>query len=147
VECGKRCPLSRLGKGVVSGIQSKAYISTLHNDSIPETPSGKKWGGRVHPSPPRRNAPDCERSSTLVLWCRPRLRSYSGCIGMYLAVGVTIGLYLFAFAAWRHRRVATPYTAVEDWTECAQTDRWADRQTKVRTVYPPVSLRSLGGYA
>jgi len=24
-------------------------ISTLHNDSIPETPSGKKWGGRVHP--------------------------------------------------------------------------------------------------
>ena len=27
-------------------------ISTLHNDSIPETPSGKKWGGHVHPSPP-----------------------------------------------------------------------------------------------
>jgi len=35
---------------------------------------------------------------------------------------------------------------VEDWTECAQTytqtDRQADRQTKVKTVYPPVSLRS-----
>ena len=35
---------------------------------------------------------------------------------------------------------------VEDWTECAQTH--SDRQTKVKTVglYPPVSLRSLGGY-
>jgi len=27
-------------------------ISTLHNDSIPETSSEIKWGGRVHPSPP-----------------------------------------------------------------------------------------------
>jgi len=35
---------------------------------------------------------------------------------------------------------------VEDWTECAQTHTQTDRQTKVRTVYPPVSLRSLGGY-
>ena len=40
---------------------------------------------------------------------------------------------------------------VEDWTECAQCtdthiDRQTDRQTKVKTVYPPVSLRSLGGY-
>jgi len=32
-------------------------ISALHNDSISETPSGKKWGGRVHPSAPRGNAP------------------------------------------------------------------------------------------
>ena len=29
-------------------------------------------------------------------------------------------------------------------TECAQTD--THRHTEVRTVYPPVSLRSLGGY-
>ena len=39
---------------------------------------------------------------------------------------------------------------IEDWTECAQTHRQTnsqtDRQTKVKTVYPPVSLRSLGGY-
>ena len=28
----------------------------------------------------------------------------------------------------------------------AHTDRQTDRQTKVKTVYPPVSLRSLGGY-
>ena len=27
-----------------------------------------------------------------------------------------------------------------------QTDRQTDRHTKVKTVYPPVSLRSLGGY-
>jgi len=32
-------------------------ISTLHNDSIPETPSRKRWGGQVHPSPPRGNVP------------------------------------------------------------------------------------------
>ena len=31
---------------------------------------------------------------------------------------------------------------VADWTECTQTDT----QTKVKTVHPPVSLRSLGGY-
>jgi len=42
--------------GRVCGYNLK-LISTLHNDSIPETPSGKKWGGRVHPSPPRCNAP------------------------------------------------------------------------------------------
>ena len=30
----------------------------------------------------------------------------------------------------------------EDWTECAQTDT----QTKLKTVYLSVSLRSLGGY-
>ena len=44
-----------------------------------------------------------------------------------------------------------PAAAVEDWTECAQThtqtDRQTDRQTdKSETVYPPVSLRLLGGY-
>jgi len=33
---------------------------------------------------------------------------------------------------------------VEDWTECALTQ--TGRQTKVKTVYLPVSLRSLGGY-
>jgi len=33
----------------------------------------------------------------------------------------------------------------EDWTECTQTHRQTDRQTEVKTVYPPVSLRSLGG--
>jgi len=33
---------------------------------------------------------------------------------------------------------------VEDWIECAQTH--TDRQTKVKTVYPPVSLRSLSEY-
>jgi len=27
-----------------------------------------------------------------------------------------------------------------------QTDRQSDRHTKVKTLYPPVSLRSLGGY-
>jgi len=32
--------------------------------------------------------------------------------------------------------------SVEEWTECAQTHT----QTKVKTVYPPVSLGSLGGY-
>jgi len=31
-----------------------------------------------------------------------------------------------------------------EWTECAQTH--TDRHTKVKTVYPPVSLHSLGGY-
>ena len=31
---------------------------------------------------------------------------------------------------------------VEDWTECSQTHR----HTEVKTVYPPVLLRSLGGY-
>jgi len=39
-------------------------ISTLHNDSIPETPSGKKWGGRVHPSPLDGNAPGRTRRDT-----------------------------------------------------------------------------------
>jgi len=29
---------------------------------------------------------------------------------------------------------------------CAQTDRQTDRHTRVKTVYRPVSLRSLGGY-
>jgi len=33
---------------------------------------------------------------------------------------------------------------VEDWTACAQTHTQIDRQTKVKAVYPPVSLRSLG---
>jgi len=33
-------------------------ISTLHNDSIQETPPGKTWGGRVHPSPPGANTTD-----------------------------------------------------------------------------------------
>jgi len=37
--------------GRVSGYNLK-LISTLHNDS-----PGKKWGGRVHPSPPCGNAP------------------------------------------------------------------------------------------
>jgi len=40
---------------------------------------------------------------------------------------MTIGLYLFAFAVWNHCRVAMPYTAVVDWTECAQADRQTDR--------------------
>ena len=35
---------------------------------------------------------------------------------------------------------------VEDWTECAQTHTRTARQKKVKTVYPPVSLRSLGGF-
>jgi len=35
-------------------------ISTLHNDSIPEKSSGKKWGGHVHPSAPRGNAHGCK---------------------------------------------------------------------------------------
>ena len=35
---------------------------------------------------------------------------------------------------------------VEDWTECAQTHTQTDRQKCMKTVYPPVSLRSLGGY-
>jgi len=30
--------------------------------------------------------------------------------------------------------------------ECAQTHGQTDRHTDVKTVYPPVSLRSLGGY-
>jgi len=34
------------------------------------------------------------------------------------------------------------HTLLEDWTECAQTHT----QTKVKTVYPLVSLRSIGGY-
>jgi len=34
---------------------------------------------------------------------------------------------------------------VEDWTECAQTHTQTDKQTKVKTVYLSVSLRSLGG--
>jgi len=42
--------------GRVWGYNLKLF-STLHNDSIPETPLGKKWRGRVHPSPPRGNAP------------------------------------------------------------------------------------------
>ena len=46
-----------------------------------------------------------------------------------------VALELLAFS------LALSYT-VEDWTECAQTHR----HTKVKTVYPPVSLRSLGGY-
>jgi len=28
----------------------ESLSSTIHNDSIPETPSGKSGGGRVHPS-------------------------------------------------------------------------------------------------
>jgi len=32
---------------------------------------------------------------------------------------------------------------VKDWIECTQTH--TQRHTKVKTVYPPVSLRSLGG--
>jgi len=38
---------------------------------------------------------------------------------------------------------------VEDWTKCTWTHRQthkSDRHTKVKTVYPPVSLRSLGRY-
>ena len=58
---------------------------------------------------------------------------------------VTTDLYLFAFAAWHHRHVATAYTAVVEWTECAH--RHTHRQTKVKTVYPSVLLRSLGGYS
>jgi len=30
--------------------------------------------------------------------------------------------------------------------ECSWTDTHTDTQTKVKTVYPPVSLHSLGGY-
>ena len=49
--------VSPLKSGVAVWGYNLKLISTLHNDSIPETPSGKKWGGRVHPSPPRGNAP------------------------------------------------------------------------------------------
>jgi len=58
---------------------------------------------------------------------------------------MTIDLYLFAFAAWHHHRVATAYTAVVEWTECAH--RHTHRQTKVKTVYPPVLLGLLGRYS
>ena len=63
-------------RGRVWGYNLK-LISTLHNDSIPETPSGKKWGGHVQPSPPRGNAPDykhcihrqwLDNVSTLLQW-------------------------------------------------------------------------------
>ena len=56
-----------VGRGVPFQIGGRVWgynlklICTLHNDSIPETPSGKKWSGRVHPSPPRGNAPGRRR--------------------------------------------------------------------------------------
>jgi len=45
-------------------------LSTLHNDSIAETRSGKKWGGHVHPSPPLGNAPACPSASSLPTFCQ-----------------------------------------------------------------------------
>jgi len=35
---------------------------------------------------------------------------------------------LFPFAAWRHRHVATVYTAVVEWTECTHRHTHTDRQ-------------------
>jgi len=63
--------------------------------------------------------------------------------------------YSFYIALGRERLVAWGSSGwciaggthtVEDWTECAQTHTPTGRRTKMKTVYPPVSLRSLGGY-
>ena len=44
--------------GIGSGIQSKAYQYAPQRLN-PRNTLGKKWGGRIHPSPPRGDTPDC----------------------------------------------------------------------------------------
>ena len=54
VECGEVSPPK--SGGSVWGYNLK-LISMLHNDSIPETPPGKKVGWMCHPTPPCGNTP------------------------------------------------------------------------------------------